>query len=81
MRNSIDSFVDTEGKDASILIPDMLQKLNKEFPGDVGIFAVYFLNIITLKPGEAIFLEADYPHAYLSGGKERQLCITFTDCF
>lgn len=80
MRNSIDSFVDTEGKDASILIPDMLQKLNTEFPGDVGIFAIYFLNIITLKPGEAIFLEADYPHAYLSGGKER-LCITFTDCF
>ncbi|XP_052057629.1 mannose-6-phosphate isomerase-like [Mytilus californianus] len=62
----VDQF-NTEGKDASILIPEMLQKLNTEFPGDVGNFAIYFLNIITLKPGEAIFLEADYPHAYLSG--------------
>ena len=59
----------SEGKDTSLLLPEMLNKLNLEFPGDVGIFAIYFLNIITLKPGEAMFLEADYPHAYLSGGK------------
>lgn len=58
---------ESEGKDTSIFLPEMLNKLNEEFPGDVGIFAIYFLNIITLKPGEAIFLEADYPHAYLSG--------------
>ncbi|WAR27262.1 MPI-like protein [Mya arenaria] len=41
--------------------------LDREFPGDVGGFSVFFLNVIHLKKGEAIFLEANLPHAYLSG--------------
>lgn len=48
---------------------DVLLKLDREFPGDVGGFAIYFLNIINLKPGEAMYLEANLPHAYLSGSK------------
>ena len=63
------SITETNEKDTSLFMKELLDKLNREFPGDVGIFTMYFLNIITLKPGEAIFLEADYPHAYLSGGK------------
>jgi len=63
------SITETDEKDTSLFMKEILDKLNREFPGDVGIFTMYFLNIITLKPGEAIFLEADYPHAYLSGGK------------
>lgn len=42
-------------------------RLSNQYPGDVGIFAAYFLNYITLEPGQAIFLEANEPHAYLSG--------------
>jgi mannose-6-phosphate isomerase len=63
------SITETDEKDTSLFMKEILDKLNREFPGDVGIFTMYFLNIITLKPGEAIFLDADYPHAYLSGGK------------
>ena len=48
---------------------DLLLRLYDQFPGDVGCFAIYFLNFMTLKIGEAIFLEADLPHAYLYGGK------------
>lgn len=55
------------GSDVSNYVGDVLLKLNAEYPGDVGCFAVYFLNIITLQPGEAMFLEASLPHAYLSG--------------
>lgn len=29
---------------------------------------VYFLNYLKLKPSEAVFLAANEPHAYLSGG-------------
>jgi mannose-6-phosphate isomerase len=34
---------------------------------DPGIVFVYFLEFITLQPGEAIFIEPGVPHAYLSG--------------
>ncbi|XP_052785072.1 mannose-6-phosphate isomerase-like [Mya arenaria] len=55
------------GKDTSHYVGDILLKLDREFPGDVGGFSVFFLNVIHLKKGEAIFLEANLPHAYLSG--------------
>ena len=31
---------------------DLLLRLNKDFPGDVGCFVIYFLNRLFLKPGE-----------------------------
>lgn len=48
---------------------ELIQTLNRDFPGDVGIFCTFVLNIVQLKPGEAVFLKADEPHAYLSGGQ------------
>ena len=45
----------------------MFQRLWYDFPGDVGCFVIYFLNLIQLKPGEAMFLGPNLPHAYLSG--------------
>ncbi|CAJ0828048.1 9876_t:CDS:10, partial [Entrophospora sp. SA101] len=46
---------------------ELLIRLNEQFPGDIGIFCVFMLNYIQLKPGQAIFLGANEPHAYLSG--------------
>ena len=54
----------------------VLYKLYNEFPGDVGCFTVYFLNVVTLEPGEGMFLEANLPHAYLSAGKYTRLPVT-----
>jgi mannose-6-phosphate isomerase len=34
---------------------------------DRGIFSIYFLNLVHLQKGEAIFQEAGIPHAYLEG--------------
>lgn len=40
---------------------------NHYFPNDVGVLSIFFLNILKMKPGQAIFLPANVPHAYLSG--------------
>ncbi|RKO97889.1 hypothetical protein CXG81DRAFT_14760 [Caulochytrium protostelioides] len=42
-------------------------RLNSQFPGDVGVFCSFLLNLVRLGPGEAVFLAANEPHAYLSG--------------
>lgn len=42
-------------------------RLNKTYPGDVGVFAPFVLNYITMKPGDGIFLRANMPHSYLKG--------------
>lgn len=36
-------------------------------PQDVGVLAAYFLNLVTLAPGQAMYLPANEPHAYVSG--------------
>lgn len=56
-----------KGEDISPYVGDILLKLHEEFPGDAGAFAIYFLNVVRLQPGEAMFLRARIPHAYLSG--------------
>ena len=48
-------------------VEELVVRLNEQFPDDVGIFCTYLLNVVTLKPGQACFLEANEPHAYLSG--------------
>lgn len=45
----------------------LLLDLHEQFPGDVGCFCIYYLNVVELKPGEAIFLAANVPHAYIRG--------------
>ena len=55
------------GKDISNLHGELLLRVHTHFPADVGCFVIYFLNHILLSPGEAIFLGANVPHAYLFG--------------
>ncbi|CAE6422396.1 unnamed protein product [Rhizoctonia solani] len=49
-------------------VADLAQTLAKQYPGDVGVFCVFLLNVVKLNPGEAMFLQADEPHAYITGG-------------
>ncbi|MGW1216869.1 mannose-6-phosphate isomerase, class I [Streptomyces sp. NPDC002499] len=37
------------------------------YPGDPGVIAAMLLNHVRLQPGEALFLGAGIPHAYLTG--------------
>ncbi|MDF3301549.1 mannose-6-phosphate isomerase, class I [Streptomyces tropicalis] len=39
----------------------------RHYPGDPGVLAAMLLNHVRLQPGEALFLGAGIPHAYLSG--------------
>ncbi|MFG3026718.1 mannose-6-phosphate isomerase, class I [Streptomyces sp. NPDC048254] len=41
--------------------------LAHHYPGDPGVIASMLLNHVRLQPGEALFLGAGIPHAYLSG--------------
>ena len=45
----------------------LAMRIHAQYPGDIGVFCVYLLNYTTLKPGEALFLAANEPHAYISG--------------
>ncbi len=37
------------------------------YPDDMGLFSPLLLNVVVLQPGEAMFLYASTPHAYLQG--------------
>jgi mannose-6-phosphate isomerase len=37
------------------------------YPDDSGLFSPLLLNVVQLQPGEAMFLYAETPHAYLKG--------------
>ncbi|MEV7151529.1 MULTISPECIES: mannose-6-phosphate isomerase, class I [unclassified Streptomyces] len=41
--------------------------LAHHYPGDPGVIAAMLLNHVRLQPGEALFLGAGIPHAYLAG--------------
>ncbi|OAJ92585.1 mannose-6-phosphate isomerase, class I [Vibrio bivalvicida] len=48
-------------------IYELIFDLSLQYPNDVGLFAPLLLNVVTLKPGEAMFLSARTPHAYIKG--------------
>jgi len=42
-------------------------RLAEQFPGDQGAMAPLFLNYLLIAPGEAFFMAANEPHAYVAG--------------
>ncbi|MFI6899408.1 mannose-6-phosphate isomerase, class I [Streptomyces sp. NPDC050256] len=42
-------------------------RIAHHFPGDAGVIAAMLLNYVQLQPGEALYLGAGVPHAYLEG--------------
>lgn len=46
---------------------NLVLRLAREYPDDVGVLLALFLNHVDLAPGEALPLPANEPHAYLSG--------------
>ena len=44
------------------------EKLHRDYPGDIGIFAaLFFANLVVLKKGDGIAIQADVIHAYVEG--------------
>ncbi|AJR09466.1 mannose-6-phosphate isomerase, class I [Photobacterium gaetbulicola] len=59
-----------ERQAASALEREVLQyskEFSQYYPGDVGLLSPLILNTIELQPGEAMFLHAETPHAYVQG--------------
>lgn len=46
---------------------ELVQRCNSQFPQDIGLFVLFFLNLVKLEPGQAMYLKADDIHAYISG--------------
>lgn len=44
-----------------------IRLISQHYPHDSGLFSPLLLNVVELKPGEAMFLFAETPHAYLQG--------------
>jgi len=57
------------GMDRDTLSPlnGVMLRLNQQYPGDRGMMAPLILNYVQLGPGEAFTMQANEPHAYLSG--------------
>lgn len=51
------------GKD----LAELLSQLHGQFNADCGLFVMFLCNLVTMAPGEALFLRADDIHAYISG--------------
>lgn len=45
----------------------LILSLEQQYPGDVGVLSAFFFNYVKLSPGEALYIGANEPHAYLSG--------------
>ncbi|MFD4375508.1 mannose-6-phosphate isomerase, class I [Streptomyces sp. NPDC058486] len=46
---------------------DAYDRIARAYPGDPGLLSALMLRYVELSPGEALFLGAGVPHAYLSG--------------
>jgi mannose-6-phosphate isomerase len=47
---------------------DLFLRLRSGYPdGDVGLLVLFFMNYMVLDEGQALFIDARIPHAYLSG--------------
>lgn len=49
------------------VLAELVARLHGQFGPDYGLFVLFFLNFVTLRRGEALFLRADDIHAYVSG--------------
>jgi mannose-6-phosphate isomerase len=58
-----------KARDAAIDRPEFewMIKLADHYPEDIGVLSPFFLNLICLEPGQAIYLDAGELHAYLEG--------------
>lgn len=69
LKQALEALKASLGRDAGLdpSTAETCRNLLNHHPGDPGVLAPLYLNLVTLSPGEALFLEAGVPHAYLHG--------------
>ncbi|KAF9884608.1 hypothetical protein FE257_001430 [Aspergillus nanangensis] len=45
----------------------LITRLHRQYPDDVGLFTIFFMNYVSLAPGKALFVSPNELHSYLSG--------------
>ena len=60
-------LLDHASKNQDNSVFKLICELSVQYPDDIGLFAPIFLNYIVLKRGEAMYLGAGTPHAYIRG--------------
>ncbi|KAJ1412748.1 RmlC-like cupin domain superfamily [Sesbania bispinosa] len=68
--NSVLRITNQDGEEKVRELTDkerLVLRLEKQYPADVGVIAAFFLNHVKLTPGEALFIGANEPHAYICG--------------
>jgi len=63
----IDQIITLAQKKTDDQVFQTILQLHKHYPEDSAILAPFWLNIIQLNPGEALFLDTGHLHAYLQG--------------
>jgi mannose-6-phosphate isomerase len=59
-----------EGSQDGIITPaqwKLMKEFAAQYPGDPAIISPLYLNLVTLQPGQAVFVPAGVLHAYLNG--------------
>ncbi|XP_068637973.1 mannose-6-phosphate isomerase 2-like isoform X2 [Aristolochia californica] len=68
MVNKMKARLDMQTKVRALTDKEKLAlRLEEQYPADVGVLAAFFLNHVQLEPGEALYLDANEPHAYIYG--------------
>ncbi|MCB9501646.1 MAG: mannose-6-phosphate isomerase, class I [Deferribacteres bacterium] len=69
LTNAIDALVKRLQTKTGLSSADALfLEMRDQYSGaDVGLFSIYLLNFMSLQPGEALFMQAGIPHAYIKG--------------
>lgn len=57
----------TRPLDGSAALFSWMLRLQQRYPDDIGVLSPLLLNLVELKPGQALFLDAGQLHAYLDG--------------
>ncbi|RMZ77059.1 hypothetical protein DV738_g4584, partial [Chaetothyriales sp. CBS 135597] len=57
----------SSSQEANDALAELVTRCNRQFPADVGLFNLFFLNVVRMQPGQAMYLKADDIHAYMSG--------------
>lgn len=67
VKAAAETIIDSGAEPWIVDVAHTYLQLTDRYPGDVGALAALMLNLVTLEPGEALYLDAGQPHAYLCG--------------
>jgi mannose-6-phosphate isomerase len=66
-QNALDGLYHYSNKNTDQALFELIVELFSQYENDMGVFCPLMLNFIVLQPGEAMFLYAQTPHAYIKG--------------